>query len=374
MLKLSLLLALVAGILPTRAAPSLAGGREFQLSRCWQVIPNPGPSGADLGGISGTSPADIWAVVDQDTDPEIPFIMHWDGTAWAVSPVGRIRNAVMDAVVAVSSTDVWAVGGMVDSVAMHWDGVNWSKFATPYPGQESHLYDVVAITADDIWGVGVTTTFQGNLIPLAMHYNGTAWKVIPTPLDGAVLYSVAASSSKDVWAVGYQDDPGPALFQPLVEHWDGTSWTVMPVPWPPPPATINILYGVAVVSPNDAWAVGSYTAVGHQALIYHWDGTAWRPFPVRLRDMNALYSVGTISSNDVWAVGEHDPDFTNYFPLSAHWNGSRWRVLPGANPDLHANFHDLTALSTEAVWAVGAFTRVGEGGFLLTERLVQCDN
>jgi hypothetical protein len=371
-LPLCLLVVVLAGALQAGAAPSLAAGTARSAAQCWKVVPNPGPSGADVGGVSGTSPTDVWAVGDQVSDPEVPFIMHWDGASWAISPVGRIRNAVVDAVAAVSPTDVWAVGGLVGSVAMHWDGTRWSKFPTPYPGEESHLYDVVAIAPDDIWGVGVTITYQGNLIPLAMHWNGTVWRVVPTPLDGAVFYSVAASSANDVWAVGYQDDPGPALFQPLVEHWDGASWTIIPVPWPPPPATINILYGVASVSPGDAWAVGSYTTLQQQALIYHWDGAVWKPFPIRLPDMNALYSVVAISSNDVWAVGEHDPNFTDYFPLTMHWDGFQWSAVPGANPDLHATFHDVTAIFSHDVWAVGATTREGEGGFPLTERLGGC--
>jgi len=156
---------------------------------------------------------------------------------------------------------VWAVGGLVRSVAMHWDGTAWSRYPTPYPGEESHLYDVVAIAPDDIWGVGITISQQGDVQGLSMHWDGASWSVVPIEHvpGGEVFYSVAAASANDVWAVGYQSDPGPGLFQPLVERWDGTSWTVTPVPWPSPPSTINILYGVAAVSADDAWAVGSYS-------------------------------------------------------------------------------------------------------------------
>jgi hypothetical protein len=184
---------------------------------------------------------------------------------------------------------------------------------------------------------------------------------------------VAASSQTDVWAVGYQSDPGPALFQPLVEHWDGSSWSITPVPWPPRPSTINILHGVTAVSSDDAWAVGSSTAVRHQALAYHWDGAAWTRVLLDLPAMNALYSVIGISSNDVWAVGRHDPDFTDYLPLSLHWNGFRWRTVPAANPNENANLHDVAAISSRDLWAVGG-TFPGEGGGLspLTEHFDGC--
>ena len=51
-------------------------------------------------------------------------------------------------------------------------------------------------------------------------------------------------------------------------HWDGTAWRQVPSP------ANGILTGVAVVSPSSVWAVGFWTASG-DAVIEHWDGTAW---------------------------------------------------------------------------------------------------
>ncbi len=46
-------------------------------------------------------------------------------------------------------------------------------------------------------------------------------------------------------------------------------WNI--VPSPNEPSANNFLLGVAALSPNDAWAVGSH--------IEHWDGTSWSIVP-----------------------------------------------------------------------------------------------
>ena len=57
-----------------------------------------------------------------------------------------------------------------------------------------------------------------------------------------------------------------------MEHWNGTAWSVVPSPNVGPVLTLS--HGVAAVSANDVWAVGSYD-VTDKALVEHWDGTAW---------------------------------------------------------------------------------------------------
>ena len=46
--------------------------------------------------------------------------------------------------------------------------------------------------------------------------------------------------------------------------------------------TSNPLYGVAAVSPGDAWAAGEIAAGGSndQSVVLHWNGTSWKPASV----------------------------------------------------------------------------------------------
>lgn len=63
---------------------------------------------------------------------------------------------------------------------------------------------------------------------------------------GTGFVAVAAISNKNAWAVG----------APLAWHWDGTTWTV--VPSQSPGTAANSLNYVAVTPTGNAWAVGSY--------------------------------------------------------------------------------------------------------------------
>src|SRR5215475_14447604 len=127
----------------------------------------------------------------------------------------------------------------------------------------------------------------------------------------------------------------------------------------------NSLNDVAVVSADDAWAVGEYTTADSvvHTLIEHWDGSSWStvPSPNRLTgtgfdQFNTLKAVTAIATNDVWAVGYsvsvHDP----YQTLTMHWNGTSWSVVDSPNlasPGAYNILNDVSAAATNDVWAVG---------------------
>ena len=69
--------------------------------------------------------------------------------------------------------------------------------------------------------------------------------------------------------------------------------------------------GVAVISPRDAWAVGSYVSSPSVrkplALVLHWNGSSWRQVAVPhygpKGSPNVLTAVSASSSGNVIAVG-----------------------------------------------------------------------
>ncbi len=85
--------------------------------------------------------------------------IHWDGSQWtAVSAPGV---AVLKAVSARASNDVWAVGISENSnqaPVMHWDGTAWTIVSHPPPGPDpddiSELYGVLALSSNEVWAVG----------------------------------------------------------------------------------------------------------------------------------------------------------------------------------------------------------------------------
>lgn len=157
---------------------------------------------------------------------------------------------------------------------------------------------------------------------------GKGWSVVPSVnrsnYFGNALSCVAAISANDIWAVGVswqRFEVIPDVDQSLIEHWNGTAWSIVPDASP----TNTDLNGVAGVATNDVWAVGRvYTSQTQNAVIEHWNGTAWSLVPTPAPNGSELHAVAAISATDVWAVG-----YTDSGPLIMHWNGTVWSIVPG---------------------------------------------
>jgi hypothetical protein len=120
------------------------------------------------------------------------------------------------------------------------------------------------------------------------------------------LNSVTAISANDVWAVGNGTDSQDAdNTDPAFEHWDGTQWTL--VPGQRTLEDEEIMTGSAAAGPDDVWAVGSVGqrfTIPRQIEIQHWNGTAWSFVAAEQVSVDdVLDGVAVVSSNDVWAVG-----------------------------------------------------------------------
>src|SRR5258708_1439380 len=145
------------------------------------------------------------------------------------------------------------------------------------------------------------------LVALFMNSSGSVsasftcggWSVVPSPNNGPYansLLGVAAISASEIWAVGYYTDFNNNELT-RIEHWNGKKWKV--VPSPNPMGIDSYLSGVAGVSANDVWAVGSYYSYPNtDTLIEHWDGTNWTIFPSPSSgSYSQLNAVAAISSN-----------------------------------------------------------------------------
>ena len=266
-----------------------------------------------------------------------------------------------------AANDVWAVGSYClypdqQTLIEHWNGTAWSVVPSPSPGSyPNYLRAVAVVSASDVWAVGdYSNTRGGPEETLVEHWNGTAWSVVPSPnqdFDNS-LYGVAAVSANDVWAVGSY---GPSIYigstsQTLVEHWNGSVWAV--ITSPSPGTTYNFLYGVSAASTNDVWAAGDYYSdIGStsQTLVEHWNGTAWTvvPSPNQGTGANYLYGVASVMANDVWAVGYYLSDGTSQ-TLVEHWNGTQWTLVPSPNRGASNNeLFGIAAVTVNDVWAVG---------------------
>ena len=134
------------------------------------------------------------------------------GAAWRSVEVAKpsaIYNE-LHGVAAVGADDVWAVGTLGEESAAltlveHWDGKEWRHVASPnVEGFSNHLYSVAAYGANDVWAVGAHHNGTDQWLTTAMHWDGPAWTIVPTPNVGPIssLNGVAAFSTDDIWAVG----------------------------------------------------------------------------------------------------------------------------------------------------------------------------
>ena len=294
----------------------------------WKREPSPNPGGSSennvLLGAAAVSPTDVWAVGDYSISGTTrTLIEHWDGAAWKQVPSPNVTSAnILTGVAAVSATDVWAVGEYFNSIDVgqtlveHWNGTTWRRVPSPNPGGSSNgnfLFGVAAVSSADVWAVGGYVIGTAHVHKtLILHWNGAAWKQVPSPnpsSTGNLLNGVSVSSATDAWAVGdYFNSAG--IEQTLIEHWNGTAWKRLPSPNPGGASHFNILNGVAAVSAAYACAVGDYSnsANADETLIEHWNGAAWKqvPSPNPGSTGNLLNGAGASSATDIWAVGEYN--------------------------------------------------------------------
>jgi hypothetical protein len=158
----------------------------------WAIIPTANPIGSsddELHGITAVAPDDAWAVgwYTSNAGPQRALVEHWNGRAWRVVPGanGNGQNYLLG-VSAASASDVWAVGyyytiGSSGSqpLAEHWDGSAWSFVARPDDGDQPILDAVDALSASDVWGAGGFVSIGTTLVE---HYGCVE------PMPSAALY------------------------------------------------------------------------------------------------------------------------------------------------------------------------------------------
>jgi len=204
------------------------------------------------------------------------------------------------------------------------------------------------LSADDVWAVGSYMDQSFNVYPLTLHWDGQEWVIVPAPGTGSDwIYGVDVLAPNDAWAVGYHTVDGNP--QATTLHWDGVQWSTVPTP---SVATRESLYDVEGVAGNDVWAVGYADPIPGQqlTLTLHWDGGVWALVPSKSPGSHAvLKGVSTNSADDVWAAGD-----AGGATLTEHWDGAEWTVVPSPSDEAASNsLQAIDAWSSNDIWAAG---------------------
>ena len=276
-------------------------------------------------------------------------------------------------------------GSVYFTLAESWNGQAWRIVAIPSPqhrGGGAQLNAISCVSSTDCMAVGQSLIFTstGNLVPspLAEVWNGSKWTIVPTPKlrnSGASLDGIACTSASSCMAVGNKGTPTSPNDLTLAESWNGTSWKL--VPTPPPPTGGTTLLRVSCTSSASCMAVGYYGFNGSNdsqiTLSEQWNGTRWRilttPNP---GNSGALGGVACFSASACMATGDHFAHSPTRIivTLSERWDGTKWQVQPSPNPAgaALAAFGPVSCVSPSACMGVGSATdSTGEENFTLAE-------
>ena len=243
----------------------------------------------------------------------VPVALHYDGHSWrqvAVPAVAASYGSQFHGVAGAASNDVWAVGNADDDkqdregavgLIQRWDGQNWQTVRSAGKGSASvaggidyYINAVVAVSRTNVWAAGTPSGDMFNPGPPTAHWDGTSWKLVndayPLDHDGG-LAAVSASGMGNVWFVG------GAASGPFVERYDGRRFTRLDVPY----AHFRDNYenkrensyftGVAAVAGGGAWAVGNFG-------IEHYDGHRW----TLVSKDTSYVAIAAATPTDIWAA------------------------------------------------------------------------
>lgn len=329
-----------------------------------------------LNAASALNANDVWSVGSWSNAGgyDQSLVEHWDGTSWTLVPslnIGSLHND-LNGVVAISTNDVWAVGAYTTSIppmgfapdtnaiAEHWNGTSWNWYLLkPYPSNIfAEINAVAAISSTDVWAVG--RYWSAGYLPYVEHWDGTSWT--PTQISGGGnLFAVSAWSSTDVWAVGATGR------QSFAEHWNGAAWSTITTP---NTATgDNAIFGVNALEAGHAVGVGFGNFVSGTTPR---QSAAWDIVTPGISTMTVLGSgLGTGTNllegvsrfgSGVQAVGYSRSTPTAPYQtlaIPAIWDSVghalTWAAIgTSANPGaLDSVFFATTALSPQAFWATG---------------------
>jgi hypothetical protein len=353
-----------------QAGPLSAPTRVPSAAPCvpsWATAATPSPGSLDnfLNDVLVLGAADAWAVggAASANDEPVTVAEHWDGSTWSASPTPNVGTGAnyLYGVAGASSSDVWAVGTYVDvptnryrTMTFHYTGSSWALVPSPNVGTNSNfLLGVEAVSPTDVWAVGYVLDPISSVKTLILHYNGASWSIVPSPnaaASGNYLFAVSATASNDIWAVGASYVSSAANLQTFIVHYNGSVWSTVASP-NRVVNTANLLLDVDATSSTQAWAVGFANGTeGFERLALKWNGSTWT-LSQAANGAGKLFAVDSVSSGDVWAAGAAG--------LIQHWDGLTWQVVSASSDVLMATYFGIGALPGGQLWAVGFNTPTG---------------
>jgi hypothetical protein len=252
-----------------------------------------------------------------------------------------------------SPTNCTAVGeyyrtasGPQPTLIERWNGTAWRVEPSPSIGRGSTLDSVSCPSATSCTAVG----------SLIVGWNGVTWKV---ELRSSPFVSVSCVAPSSCMAVGVTSGGAPES-----GYWDGTNWKLEPMPRPRHPAQSITMAAVSCAERSFCLAVGDYSyGVGampsptatDRTLAERWNGSSWRVIrSVDVARWNQLSAVSCTSPRACTAVGS---SASQQFALAERWDGSTWKTqhVPAVNLIGYTRLTAVSCSSDSACMALGTY-------------------
>jgi len=231
----------------------------------WTKQTTPAPSGAssaELTDIGCNNTAECIAVGSAMVGGVKTAVAEkWKSPTWTLQSVpvpAEAKSSQLDGIACRWSNYCVAVGryttgtGATKSLAMFWNGSNWSlqTLGDPVGATQGTLLDV-ACTGQPTVCMAVGGWKNGNdgnkQFPLAYRFNGSTWTLqntaSPSTSIASVFQDVSCKSITSCAAVGSWVSSSGGSNQTLAENWDGSTWSIESTP-NAPGASFSAFFGI----------------------------------------------------------------------------------------------------------------------------------
>jgi hypothetical protein len=351
----------------------------------------PGTQGL-FADVSMVSPTEGWALAQVTKTPDgkstpntITFYHYQNGlwtpeavtlsasaaTALRANGVGGFNGAIsMD-----SATDGWAMARNfnVGSVLFHYTGGAWQEAQQGPPGQ--NLAGIQAISAHSVWVFNDPFSSES---PAIFHFDGTSWtqQTINANIGahGQILALQMASDSQGWALMKPSQDYGDPNYT-ILKYAGNNTWTTH--------SALNAgnfgeISGMAMVSPDDGWAIGSRAIDGPSSVtagkpvpqaLYHYSGGKWQNVQLSLSGtFVTLQKIIMRSAHDGWIIAQDQnlrPGVTasgiEKHTILLHYDGTSW--TEAQTPDVGGDASAITGMSFagDGGWACGFVAALPSG-------------
>jgi len=258
-------------------------------------------------------------------------------------------------VLALSATDVWAVGQQQiwdvwknRGTIRHWDGERWGEVPIRDETGAGNLRAISAAGPGEVWAAG---DGHDGLPYRARGDLGGFDRVRPQGLRSGDWLGGVDAADERVVAVGSRDGNG------LIVSWDKGTWAFQVT------KEEGALYAV-----SDAFAVGD---TGTEPLIMHYADGTWKAMPVPSVPGGYLRDIQVDTAKRALAVGGVYRGPGEVEPLALSWNGKRWQRL--AVPVETARLYGVTGDGKGRYWLSGYDTARATEPFMLRCEKRSCE-